>query len=135
MSNVRTSMTSLRNANLSHANLSNAHLEYAIMSDANLSYANLSGARIYFDSLERANLSYANVSLGDGVQANFNDADLIGARGLDSYDTSWWFQWMNTRCPDGSINFSATGCSGDQLIPLADPHGLGAHHEDAWRDF
>ena len=109
----------LRNANLSHANLSNAYLNYAFMEDANLSHADLSGATITFESLNGANLSYANLSLIYGVHVDLIDADLIGARGLDSFRRQSSFMWFNTRCPDGSMNVVTSPCSGDQLIPLA----------------
>ena len=115
----------LDNANLSHADLRNARFAYARLDNANLSHANLSGARLDMARLNKANLSYANVSFRSGMRADFRNADLIGARGLNAHNLGG-SSWGNTRCPDGSMNLQDDGrrlgqwpCLGDQAIPLA----------------
>ena len=114
----------LDDANLSYADMSGADLGRARLEGANLSHANLNGARIDRARLNKANLSYANVRFSRGKQADFRNADLIGARGLNIYDLVW-SAWENTRCPDGSMTLKNdwhrsghTPCQGDQLIPL-----------------
>ena len=92
---------------------------------ADLSYADMWGARLDMARLNKANLSYANVSFRSGMRADFRNADLIGARGLNIHDLVDSF-WGNTRCPDGSMNLQndrhflgQTPCHGDKAIPLA----------------
>ena len=125
MSGARLNFSILDNADLSHADMSGAELRRANLYDANLSHANLNGALIDSARLNKANLSYANVSCRSGLRADFRNADLIGARGLNTFNIDGSL-WGNTRCPDGSMNLQnerhymgQTPCLGDQAIPLA----------------
>ena len=92
-----TSITNLREADLSGANLSDADMRSAILrganlTDANLKNARLSDANLYNADLIRSNLTGAdltgaNLSLADLVETNFSGATMTGCR---IYGVSAW---------------------------------------------
>jgi len=109
---------SLPGWSLVHANLSYTHmfartlpadLRGAILIQANLQGAVLSKARLRGAILIDASLRNAILTLADLRGANLAGADLTFAD-LTSV------LWLNTICPNGTLNIGTTACTAEQLI-------------------
>jgi uncharacterized protein YjbI with pentapeptide repeats len=79
----------LSSANLSRADLYGANLSRANLDGANLSRANLSSANLYGANLDGANLYGANLSRANLSSANLYGADLSRANLYGAYRTSY----------------------------------------------
>lgn len=84
--------TTLIRADLTQANLSNANLQAVDMERAALEQASFAGSNLETANFKQANLRFAVFAGANLLNANFEQADLTGAR----FDTS-------TTLPDGSL--------------------------------
>ena len=92
-------------ADLSHKDLTDAILIYADLKEANLTGANLTEA-----NLSRAYLAYVNLNRADLTGAILTDAFLYGAD-LNGA------RWLDTTCPDETLNSGNSPCTLEQLLP------------------
>ncbi len=77
--------------------------------------ANLNGAVLVRTGLRGAILIDATLTNATLTSADFRGANLAGANLTGADLTS--VRWLNTICPDGTLNIGRTACTAAQLIP------------------